>query len=257
MSSNDPTSAGFSLKRWSQRKLDAARVADAARPSAAAPQTPAAPAGQPAAAALPAAAGRDALADTITDTSSLPSIETLTSDSDFTVFFGPKVDPRVKLAALKKLFSDPRFNVMDRLDVYIDDYSIPDPIAPELVRQLLHARYVFDPPRTRVNAAGIVEDIPPDEIEVQPETSPLEAPPDAAALPPPAPAAEIAKGEAATETQSAATETQSAATETQSAATETQSLPPPSAPAAAGPREAGLDAAAGLARSREGSEPQR
>jgi uncharacterized protein DUF3306 len=168
MSSNDPTSAGFSLKRWSQRKLDAARVADAARPSAAAPQTPAAPAGQPAAAALPAAAGRDALADTITDTSSLPSIETLTSDSDFTVFFGPKVDPGVKLAALKKLFSDPHFNVMDRLDVYIDDYSIPDPIAPELVRQLLHARYVFDPPRTRVNAAGIVEDIPPDEIEVQP-----------------------------------------------------------------------------------------
>jgi hypothetical protein len=29
---------------------------------------------------------------------------------------------------LKTLFQDPRFNVMDGLDVYIDDYSKPDPL---------------------------------------------------------------------------------------------------------------------------------
>jgi hypothetical protein len=29
---------------------------------------------------------------------------------------------------MRKLFSDPRFNVMDGLDIYIDDYSKPDPM---------------------------------------------------------------------------------------------------------------------------------
>jgi hypothetical protein len=38
------------------------------------------------------------------------------------------VDPGVRRAALKKLFADPRFNVMDGLDTYIDDYSKPDPL---------------------------------------------------------------------------------------------------------------------------------
>ena len=40
----------------------------------------------------------------------------------------PGVDASVKNAALKKLFADPHFNVMDGLDTYIDDYGKPDPI---------------------------------------------------------------------------------------------------------------------------------
>jgi hypothetical protein len=76
------------------------------------------------------------------------------------------VDPAIKRQALKKLFSDPRFNVMDGLDVYIDDYSTPSPLEPEIARALAHARYVFDPPRTRVNEAGIVEDVPANEEAV-------------------------------------------------------------------------------------------
>jgi hypothetical protein len=40
----------------------------------------------------------------------------------------PGVDHGVRNAAMRKLFSDPRFNVMDGLDVYIDDYSKPDPL---------------------------------------------------------------------------------------------------------------------------------
>jgi hypothetical protein len=39
-----------------------------------------------------------------------------------------EVDPETRRAALRTLFSDPRFNVMDGLDVYIDDYSKPDPL---------------------------------------------------------------------------------------------------------------------------------
>src|SRR4029079_14744392 len=124
------------------------------------------PASEPAFVPAPIAnAAPDKVAGAAAETPPLPPIESLTIDSDFTAFLGPQVDPGVKLAALKKLFRDPRFNLMDGLDVYIDDYSIPGPIAPELVRQLAHARYLFDPPRTRVNEAGFVEDVPDDEAE--------------------------------------------------------------------------------------------
>ena len=46
----------------------------------------------------------------------------------------------LKRAALKKLFSDPRFNVMDGLDTYIDDYTKAEPVSEELLAQLEHAR---------------------------------------------------------------------------------------------------------------------
>ena len=71
----------------------------------------------------------------------LPPVEQLNFESDFTAFMQSKVvEEGVKRAALKKLFADPRFNVMDGLDTYIDDYSIEDPISPELLEQLQHAR---------------------------------------------------------------------------------------------------------------------
>jgi Protein of unknown function (DUF3306) len=66
---------------------------------------------------------------------------------------------------LKKLLHDPRFNVMDGLDTYIADYSKPDPIEPEIVKQLMQARYLFNPPKTRVNEQGFVEDVPPESEE--------------------------------------------------------------------------------------------
>jgi len=58
----------------------------------------------------------------------LPPLESLTPESDFTPFMQSEVDPGVRRQALKTLFQDPQFNVMDGLDVYIDDYSKPDPL---------------------------------------------------------------------------------------------------------------------------------
>jgi hypothetical protein len=173
MATDDPASRGFSLKRWSQRKRDAARVAPAAEAVASARETAAAAAPtQPATTTPTAAAAEPTAAEP-----ALPSIESLTIDSDFSAFLAPKVDPAIKHQALKKLFSDPRFNVMDGLDVYIDDYSIPDPLAPEIARTLAHARYIFDPPRTRVSEAGIVEDVPPGEASIDARALPQEAAP--------------------------------------------------------------------------------
>jgi len=102
----------FSLARWSRRKLEAAT-----KPVVPAP----APAATPFAAAAP----------------ELPPIDSLSFDSDFSVFLRPGVDGELKQAALKKLFRDPRFNVMDGLDTYIDDYTKADPIAPDVLADLL------------------------------------------------------------------------------------------------------------------------
>lgn len=51
-------------------------------------------------------------------------------------FVARGVDENVKRAALKTLFADPHFNVMDGLDTYIDDYSQPDPIPLDVLRRM-------------------------------------------------------------------------------------------------------------------------
>ncbi len=74
----------------------------------------------------------------------LPAVEQLTFDSDYRAFFHPKVGEDVRRAALKKLFSDPHFNVMDGLDVYIDDYSKTEPIPPAMLASLRQAQNILE-----------------------------------------------------------------------------------------------------------------
>lgn len=58
---------------------------------------------------------------------------------DFSAFMKPGVDPVVQQAAMKKMFSDPHFNIMDGLDIYIDDYSKPDPIPMEMLKRMVQS----------------------------------------------------------------------------------------------------------------------
>jgi hypothetical protein len=66
----------------------------------------------------------------------LDDVARLDRDGDYAPFVARGVDEGVKRAALKKLFTDPHFNVMDGLDIYIDDYSVPDPIPLTMLRQM-------------------------------------------------------------------------------------------------------------------------
>lgn len=161
---NDTTKReGFSLDRWSRRK-HAAKRGEVAPPPAPGPDLPAASLAVAPAAAMPAAVSASpAPVAEPPAAPALPPVDSLTPQSDFTAFMRPEVDESLKRAALKKLFADPHFNVMDGLDVYIDDYSKPDPIPPDMLARLLQNRALFDPPRTRVNAEGAVEEIPEDE----------------------------------------------------------------------------------------------
>jgi hypothetical protein len=88
----------------------------------------------------------------------LPPLDSLTFESDFKAFMHSKVEEGVKRAALKKLFSDPRFNVMDGLDTYIDDYTKAEPVTEQLLARLEHARQTLL--------------VPKQEEEKKPETEP-------------------------------------------------------------------------------------
>jgi hypothetical protein len=72
----------------------------------------------------------------------LEDVQSLTPDADFSRFVARDVPADVKNAAVKKLFADPHFNAMDGLDVYIDDYSKPDPLPPEMLRKLAGAHFL-------------------------------------------------------------------------------------------------------------------
>ena len=72
----------------------------------------------------------------------MQDVAALNADSDFKPFVARAVAPEVRNAAMKKLFADPHFNVMDGLDIYIDDYSMPDPLPASMLRKMASAKFL-------------------------------------------------------------------------------------------------------------------
>ena len=140
-SKNEGSKEGF-LGRWSQRKQDIR----AGKPLA-----------EPEIASKPVVLSNDAEKAHIANKASeiatdeekpeipLPTmadVHELTAESDFSPFVAKNVSPEVRNSAMKKLFTDPHYNVMDRLDIYIDDYSKPDPIPESMLRQMVSAKFL-------------------------------------------------------------------------------------------------------------------
>ena len=73
---------------------------------------------------------------------SLEDVKRLTKDSDFKPYMAQNVGADVRNAAMKKLFADPHFNVMDGLDIYIDDYSKSDPIPEAMLRAMTSSKFL-------------------------------------------------------------------------------------------------------------------
>ena len=104
-------------------------------------------------------------------------------DPDFSAFMKPDVDPVVQQAALKKMFTDPHFNIMDGLDIYIDDYSKPDPLPPGMLERMVQSDMLKlfsksaeesvkevspDSRQTEVNVANL--ELEPNALDVQQQT---------------------------------------------------------------------------------------
>ena len=128
----DEEAGGF-LSRWARRKEQVRTgVAVAPEPMAEVPVVvaPVAPlvanAEAPVVEEQPVAEPMPTMAD----------VALLTRESDYSRFVSPGIDEGVKRAAMKKLFTDPHFNVMDGLDTYIDDYGKPDPIPLSMLKQM-------------------------------------------------------------------------------------------------------------------------
>ncbi|MFC7409407.1 DUF3306 domain-containing protein [Hydrogenophaga atypica] len=189
------TDDGF-FSRWSRRKAQVRGGEAVPEPTTASPAAPSpaqaptvgtqgrtAPAAVPAVAPAPADTPATEVVPAAPPAPTLQDTEALTPASDFSRFVARDVAPDVRNAAVKKLFADPHFNVMDGLDIYIDDYSKPDPLPLALARKLTSAQFmkVFDAPEQAPEAA------PQDAPQVPSQAASAKRPEPAAAdnLPPP------------------------------------------------------------------------
>jgi Protein of unknown function (DUF3306) len=148
-------SDGF-LARWSRRKAQVRHGAPPPEPAAAGTATTDAGSPTPSAAAAVSPTAPPSIVQAVTaeatpSTSAthqppppptLADVAELTRESDYSRFVGRGVEPQVRNAALKKLFTDPHFNVMDGLDTYIDDYGKPDPIPEGMLRQMTQSKFL-------------------------------------------------------------------------------------------------------------------
>ena len=126
---------GF-FARWSQRKALAREGVEPTEPPPAAEPEVVQAAKPSGGAATPLAPGESAPAP---PPPTLEDVEALAPGADVRRFVAPGVDPDVRHAALKKLFADPHFNVMDGLDTYIDDYHTPDPLPAAMLRRMVQS----------------------------------------------------------------------------------------------------------------------
>ena len=162
--------AGDFLNRWSQRKT-ACRKDEAVAAAAPAAQSPLQDA-----TTIVDSKPRQELMD-----ADMPSIDSLDSNSDFSVFMSPKVSEQLRTLALRKLFHMPAFNVTDGLNDYDEDYTgfagLGNVVTHEMKRMLqreLHAEDVAEDEPPPVALAGVstaVADEEPESVEDKDEDS--------------------------------------------------------------------------------------
>jgi hypothetical protein len=184
MSEDDTERAPF-LSRWSRRKIAAREGKPLPEPetTGTAPEPRAREEGTLHSAAAGTSAGAAPAADEQA-AAELPAIESLKGlTSDYQEFMRPDVDTATRSAALRKLFGDPHFNAMDGLDVYIDDYSKPDPIPAAMLKTLHHARSLLGFPDEEAAtapgdavSAGVTEAAPAEAPHVAGPQQAVEAP---------------------------------------------------------------------------------
>lgn len=166
---------GF-LGRWSQRKQalrEGKPVEEPPAPVAASP-APVVEARRVPAAAEPVATPEAEAPPPPT----LEEAQALTPQSDFRRYVAGDVDPEVRHAAMRKLFSDPHFNVMDGLDIYIEDYNTPNPMPASMLRKMASAHFlglVEDEKKTPPAAAQPAQASVPAHSDPEPEASEVRA----------------------------------------------------------------------------------
>jgi hypothetical protein len=155
------------FSRWSRRKVQV-RTGEPLPPE---PPAPVVVAATPVAVAAPVAPVAPAVEPPEAPPAlTLDDVARLTPDSDYSAFVARSVSPDVRNAAVKKLFTDPHYNIMDGLDIYIDDYSQPSPLSAADMAKMVGAQFlklVDDPNEVKPATAATP----------QPTTAPQAEPP--------------------------------------------------------------------------------
>ena len=151
---------GISLSRWSRLKRAAGEAgsANAVRPE----PVEGLVASEKANDRLSQNGNVDAIS-TSDEFAELPPISAISLAEDFTPFMQAKVPQALKQQALKALFKEPHFNVMDGLDIYIDDYTVFEPISPEVMATLSSWKTIMNPLEQVVTDGGYAVDVESEE----------------------------------------------------------------------------------------------
>ena len=144
---------GLSLSRWSRLKRLGGEVA--VKPSSAV-------SGAPDVESTATLLSSEIAAANVTELN-LPQLSSISLVEDFTPFMQAKVPQALRQQALKALFKEPHFNVMDGLDTYIDDYTVFEPITPEVMATLSSWRTIMNPTQQVVTPGGYAVDVESDE----------------------------------------------------------------------------------------------
>jgi Protein of unknown function (DUF3306) len=102
----------------------------------------------------------------------LPPVDKLTPESDFSGFMHPKVEDALRRVALKKLFSDPHFNVPDPYEAYSGDWTVGEPIPEEMLATLNQAQQLLFSDKKKEEkeeATQVAKDDAPAAAEDQPK----------------------------------------------------------------------------------------
>lgn len=114
----------------------------------------------------------------------LEDVQSLTPSSDFQPFMQQGVAAHVRNAAVKKLFTDPHFNVMDGLDIYIGDYNTADPLPAGMLQKMVGAQFLNIFPKTEPIEHKIsVEGQSPQPEPMPPRVNPVLSPAPSESLP--------------------------------------------------------------------------
>jgi len=109
------------LRRWSRRKAAEEENANKSEPTSASEPVESEPEQQP-----------------LKTDADMPPVESIDESTDMRDFFSPEVSDNLRQAALRKLFHLPKFNIVDGLDDYDDDFTTFAPLGDIITADMRH-----------------------------------------------------------------------------------------------------------------------
>ena len=134
------------LSRWSRRKLEARERTPAESNLAEVEEQ----------ADLPVAA--EEVEEPVLTDEDMPPIESLTEDSDYSIFMSSGVSDKLRNLALRKMFHVPAFNIRDGLDEYDEDYTFFEPLGDIVTCDMKHQMEMLEKKKQEAAEALALED---------------------------------------------------------------------------------------------------